>query len=146
MSKHTPEPWVRDRDSGIKCDIRGSNGRKIALCWGLSSSKSAMLNAKHYKEECDANALRIVSCVNACAGMEDPEKEIAELRKQRDELMDSINEIRALSGYGGLVNIDSIDFGILVRRITRKHAQTPNGCESHRSARNVIDRIIRKYK
>lgn len=69
MSKHTPEPWVRDRTSGIKCDIRAACGRMIALCWGLSTSKAAMRNTKEYREVCDANALRIVSCVNACATM-----------------------------------------------------------------------------
>jgi hypothetical protein len=33
-----------------------------------------------------ADLYRAVACVNACTGMTDPEKEVAELRKQRDEL------------------------------------------------------------
>lgn len=29
-SKHTPGPWIRDRESGFDCDVRASNGRKVA--------------------------------------------------------------------------------------------------------------------
>ena len=35
----------------------------------------------------DSDASRIVTCVNACAGMADPAAEIAELKRQRDELL-----------------------------------------------------------
>ena len=28
--KHTPGPWMRDRESGFDCDVRAANGRKIA--------------------------------------------------------------------------------------------------------------------
>jgi hypothetical protein len=35
----------------------------------------------------EANASRIVACVNACAGMEDPAAEIERLKAQRDELL-----------------------------------------------------------
>lgn len=34
----------------------------------------------------EANAARIVACVNACAGMADPEREIAQLRAEVDRL------------------------------------------------------------
>ena len=43
-----------------------------------------------------ANARRIVACVNACAGMGDPTAEIAELKRQRDELLAALE---AFSNY-----------------------------------------------
>ena len=42
------------------------------------------------REQQEANADRIVACVNACAGIEDP----AELRRQRDELLDALTCLR----------------------------------------------------
>lgn len=55
-AKHTPGPWTRDRTSGVRCDARAENGRKVALCWGLSTSRAAQMNTPAYKAECDANA------------------------------------------------------------------------------------------
>jgi hypothetical protein len=70
MMKHTPEPWRRDMNSGLECDIRGPNSQKVALCFGLSNKGN--LRGEEYKNECSANAARIVECVNACAGIENP--------------------------------------------------------------------------
>ena len=44
--------------------------------------------------ELAANAARIVSCVNACVGMEDPAREIERLKAERDRLL---NVIRVLN-------------------------------------------------
>lgn len=41
---------------------------------------------------------RIKECVNACAGMEDPEKEIADLRAQNTSLFRLLADIRAAAG------------------------------------------------
>lgn len=41
--------------------------------------------------DADANAHRIVECWNACLDMQDPAKEIAELRAQRDALKEALN-------------------------------------------------------
>ena len=61
MSKHTPGPWLRDTASGLSCDVRASNGRKVALCWGLSTSRAAKANSPAYRAECDANARLIAA-------------------------------------------------------------------------------------
>lgn len=42
-----------------------------------------------------ANAARIIACVNACTGMQDPAQEIAELRAQRDALLEMAKETRS---------------------------------------------------
>ena len=57
-------------------------------------------------EEADANFDRIVSCVNACAGMVDPENEIADLKRQRDELL---GLIKAVTAHAVMVCVDGTD-------------------------------------
>jgi hypothetical protein len=70
---HTPEPWhvcinVNDRTTfAIDC----------------SNARSAYI-ADDLREE---DAARIVACVNACVGMEDPAAEIERLKAQRAELV-----------------------------------------------------------
>ena len=54
--KWTPGPWLRDTASGLSCDVRASSGRKVALCWGLSTTRAAMENRPGYRAECNANA------------------------------------------------------------------------------------------
>lgn len=62
--QHTPGPWeVDDEDCVI-----GAN-RVIAVCQAAPTNVVS-----------DANAARIVDCVNACEGMDDPVKTIADLR------------------------------------------------------------------
>ena len=81
--KHTPEPWVL---------FEVGDGRPH-LCPASESDKMSILTIAEedgvtfacvYKDD---DARRIVACVNACAGMEDPAAEIAELKLQRDELL-----------------------------------------------------------
>ena len=55
-TKWTPGPWLRDTASGLSCDVRASSGRKVALCWGLSTTRAAMENRPGYRAECNANA------------------------------------------------------------------------------------------
>ena len=83
MSKHTPEPWAL---------FEVGDGRPH-LCPASESDKMSILTIAEedgvtfacvYK---DSDARRIVTCVNACAGMSDPAVEIAELKRQRDELL-----------------------------------------------------------
>lgn len=74
--KHSPEPWAYRRSfaeiTHNFVDFRG-----------LKSPVAKMYKGRQYglnQEICDANAARIVACVNACAGMEDPVSEIARLK------------------------------------------------------------------
>ena len=73
MSNHTPEP----RSNTLGCVT--SIDRHVSSCVGIVR---------------EANASRIVACVNACAGMEDPAAEIDELKRQRDELLEALNMAR----------------------------------------------------
>ena len=63
--KHTKEPWVTENEL-----IDSAEGYAVARChWGNG-------------DQGEEDAKRIVACVNACVGMENPVEEIAELRKQ----------------------------------------------------------------
>ena len=74
---HTPGPWVRDRASGLNCDVRGGNNRKVALCWGLSAA--AAKNADPYRAECDANAVLIAAAPDLLAAARQAESLIPHL-------------------------------------------------------------------
>lgn len=87
MSKHTPEPWVSDDRQDIDTDFYSDDatGSIIGGCQEYTFAHRDI-------EERRANARRIVTCVNACAGMEDPAAEIAELKRQRDELLKALQD------------------------------------------------------
>jgi hypothetical protein len=76
MTKHTPGPWkycppVLDDESGFV-------GAKAGDGHGVTSlaDRPVLESAAQF----EANAARIVACVNALDGIEDPEAEIALLR------------------------------------------------------------------
>lgn len=60
-TKHTPEPWRLQRD----CKDIYALGRHVAT---VDDNHSEDL-PKHISEEDQANARRIVACVNKCAGV-----------------------------------------------------------------------------
>ena len=100
MSKHTPEPWFHHSPSGSHHTaggyINASQDRDDGyICAVYGSGRPCNVTA--------ANALRIVSCVNACAGMEYPMAEIAELKRQRDELL---GLIKAVTAHAVMVCVD----------------------------------------
>ena len=88
--KHTSEPWEFKEDWISKGD------EAVALVYGINNSQE------------HANAARIVACVNACAGMDDPAAEIERLRAIESDmpevlrlvkmtmLEDLLNELRGL--------------------------------------------------
>ena len=82
MSKHTPEPWSigTSRITSLNICAKDSDGNEAIVA-------SPNFNFSNHHE----NAVRIVTCINACAGMEDPAAEIAELKRQRDELLDVLS-------------------------------------------------------
>lgn len=79
MSGHTPEPWQYDPDQSETLieytDERGLTGM-VAQVEGYSD------------EPYEANAQRIVACVNALAGIRDPEAFMAEWRAIKEEELD----------------------------------------------------------
>ena len=93
VNTHTPEPWglVGEPngytvwnvvDDGVN---PGCVGRILARVCGAAVTV----------EEEEANGARIVACVNACAGIDDP----MELRRQRDYLMALVNELGETAVY-----------------------------------------------
>ena len=85
--KHTPEPWVA---SGK--DIRGIEDNDIWIANLMDSHHTADSRpSKGFPSdtECRANVERIIVCVNACEGMEDPEKEISSLRESQKIVLEA---------------------------------------------------------
>jgi hypothetical protein len=89
-AEHTPGPWSHAEDGGgsafsfeIRADRRETGGtlRGIALVYADSPDDGSS------GPEDTANAARIVSCVNACDGIEDPTTTIAELRAALGNLL-----------------------------------------------------------
>ncbi len=69
---HTPEPWCYDPTSAARrCDIRAP-GNPYILVTAYEDNNS---------DNAEANAARIVACVNACAGMGDPAEAIRQARE-----------------------------------------------------------------
>ena len=89
---HTPEPWRTDKECGFPQDIHDANGLLFLRC-------GSDFENQIYGE---ANARRIVACVNACAGirtealehrvhlLKAEDAQLAEITKQRDELLAAI--------------------------------------------------------
>jgi hypothetical protein len=76
VSEWTKEPWALDGTKRANIGLGGhvfSADVLVAACRG---------NTALTPEESCANAARIVSCVNACAGMSDPAQEIERLREK----------------------------------------------------------------
>ncbi|QDJ96142.1 hypothetical protein KE336_gp29 [Aeromonas phage 4_D05] len=101
MSKHTPEPWsteYRERHDGMYSqEIFDLSGETIAqLAWYPIKLKTGVGTNR------EANARRIVACVNACAGLPTEQLEpspiggilngVAGLITQRDELLAALEK------------------------------------------------------
>lgn len=78
MSAHTPGPWMVLEETDhepVTLTVVFAPGREtcVAATWhGVSNGQSV--------DEAEANAARIVACVNACEGMKDPAAVIQSLR------------------------------------------------------------------
>lgn len=92
MSKHTPEPWMIS--SGLLiCD---KDAKVIANSCAFMGIESIELPLK----ECEANAYRIVACVNACKGISTEDLEqgvllqglINSLKESRKELLEALKK------------------------------------------------------
>lgn len=89
MSKHTPEPWVKNEYH----QVFGPNDRRICI--------DGFAFGTHSTEESQANTKRVVACINACEGFSieeleganlfkdsiESDAEITVLNKQRDALL-----------------------------------------------------------
>jgi hypothetical protein len=88
--KHTKEPWVL---RGTNIDSTNTDV-SVGRCYNTNSvgqtPKSALANAK-----------RIIACVNACAGMEEPAMEIPALKAEVERLRDALSKAHELIAKGG---------------------------------------------
>lgn len=80
-SKHTPEPWSIDQDGTIMANDPNDTYISGKITLGDCFSES--------------NARRIVACVNAMAGMEDPENDMKKLDQDMRELTAENAALRA---------------------------------------------------
>ena len=81
MSERTKEPWR----------VMGPCAQwETARIFSGARYIGSIGNSDETESETRANADRIVSCVNACAGMEDPELEIGEIQTQLQEALAAI--------------------------------------------------------
>ena len=103
MSKHTPEPWVMStKASGNWWHISAGN-QAIATVHAASKKRN-----EPYASMFEANARRIIACVNACAGLPTEQLEssplggvlngVAGLIAQRDELLAALEGVLAVVG------------------------------------------------
>ena len=103
MSKHTPEPWVMStKASGNWWHISAGN-QAIAAVHAASKKRN-----EPYASMFEANARRIIACVNACAGLPTEQLEssplggvlngVAGLIAQRDELLAALEGVLAVVG------------------------------------------------
>lgn len=76
MGKHTPEPWVIDEREDLSTNFYSDDamGTIIGGCLAYNFAPRSIGERK-------ANAIRIVACVNACAGMDDPVEVIKGLKE-----------------------------------------------------------------
>lgn len=73
MSKHTPEPWEARRDP---CHFH-----TLSSIYGHTHNRSvAEIGGETFDEQAD-NTARIVACVNALAGVDDPAAFMAKVRE-----------------------------------------------------------------
>jgi hypothetical protein len=78
MGNWTKEPWaILPQRADM---IKGTDGSHVLECIG---------HITH--ERTQANASRIVACVNACKGMKDPAKDIEQLQLDKAELIETLS-------------------------------------------------------
>jgi hypothetical protein len=84
--KHTPEPWVFNQE---QMKIKGSGDYEGLTVIANVSPK--MDYSRGSGTQC-ANAERIVKCVNACKGIENPEQFIQNAMQQADNMIELIGK------------------------------------------------------
>lgn len=70
-TKHTAEPWY--------CDQQGADGKPNVI-FDAKGRTTATVPSHEYHGLTDANAARIVQCINACAKFPDPAAALTDLR------------------------------------------------------------------
>ena len=76
MSKHTPEPWTHGTCGGGRLIVQEGDDPKYCPTFIAATN----IPGKAFSPNSEANAARIVACVNACRGLTDPAAELTALR------------------------------------------------------------------
>lgn len=97
MNKHTPEPWEYSCGAIFRVGESGS----VAKTHGGDCFQGGATNQQKLKEVMEADARRIVACLNACAEVPDewlvegPQRVWRELTARSDELLSALKRIEA---------------------------------------------------
>lgn len=89
------EPWRQGTEAdnfGHGCILQG------AAPLGTAGTRVILTGNSNFPGEMPELIERAIACVNACDGLEDPEKEIADLRAQNTSLFRLLADIRAAAG------------------------------------------------
>jgi hypothetical protein len=89
--KHTKEPW-QFKDTEMKITGTGD----LFFLQVIANVSPKMDYTKGMGTQ-HANAARIVACVNACAGMDDPAAEIERLRDMEKNIAPILQTVRSLA-------------------------------------------------
>ncbi len=115
MSEHTKEPWKvgYGPDQGITVI-----GTRSDVAWVFNPAAGLNDTSRSYAED-EANARRIVACVNACQGLDTGDLEatglvsavgyqLLDLTKQRDTLLAALDSMMRDTGLVDLMRPDQI--------------------------------------
>jgi hypothetical protein len=96
MNNHTPEPWIFENRNGDHKHADPSGWGRTGF-WRKGTSDFILGSDTGWEGgfivEDEYAPGRILKCVNACAGMEDPAAEIDQLRAENAVLRDALEEI-----------------------------------------------------
>lgn len=123
MSKHTQEPWVLSEARNAAGVILGGPTREMHTGNAAQGQiASACLQEWMVAGERDANARRIIACVNACAGFATEELEAhTGPRLLHTRLHEAFTRIDALLGERNTTGL-AIDAAILNGTVPEQHA------------------------
>lgn len=124
-TQHTNEPWSIEGQEYDAHRIVDTEGNAICQLW---------FKTEEPMDNQDANAKRIVACVNACAGITNEEladmqryfgkegrtyytlvSDMREAQKQRDELLEALIEINSLIADASNIEDGKVNLGKLAR-------------------------------
>lgn len=95
--KHTPGPWIAESRGVSDGALVVKDAEFNEICVVRERAQRSY-GPQDYIDQ--ANAARIVACVNACEGMADPADEIAKLRAEVDRLKHRLSDV--LEGLEGM--------------------------------------------
>ena len=109
---HTKGKWF-SHNNGTYIELRSDCPDGELLSWTAIGD----VCASKYSEVGDLgaeNASRIIDCVNACDGIDNPASDIAKLRRERDELLKELDVLS--NGYHG----NRRDVGLVQRLVSAR--------------------------